>query len=211
MKHSRLILALALMLLPGLAHAADRFRLSGNCTGEGAKYVKGGRAGSPDIKPALNAIAEAAGKPLEVYSCFRSQDRQNKLLKARGCIPFGTNNCSATVAQKSQHTLAVAADFKNFNPDLVKQCQAIARGRSKTGGKGGVGTYPRGDGHFDVGSTRSWNRCKGVVPSSAGYKSGTVSNFRGRPVTSAGSKCYPTKRFPSCCGPVRERKGLCRQ
>jgi len=206
-----LFLFLGALSVTAPAFAADRFKLSGNCTGSGAQYVKNGRSGSPDIKPALNAIAEAAGvKELNVYSCYRSQDRQNQLLRERGCEPFGTNNCTSTTAKVSQHTKTIAADFKNFNRNLVAQCQAIARGRSKTGGIGGVGTYPKGDGHFDVGSARSWNRCKGVVASAAGYRSGKVADFKARSPSSAGQQCYPTPRFPNCCGPIRAKKGLCR-
>lgn len=184
MRNKLLLSLLALSFVSATAVAApnrapqNQFSLSGNCTGQGSKYVVGSRPGFPDIKPALNAIAQAAGKKLQVYSCFRSQDRQNQLLKQRGCAPFGKNNCSQTTAKVSQHTKSVAADFKNITKDLVKQCQFIAKGREKTGGRGGVGTYPKGDGHFDVGSTRSWNRCKGVVGGSKGYQSRKVANWK---------------------------------
>lgn len=181
-KLSLAVLALALSATVASAaparKAKDLFTTSGNCSGQGAKYIVGQRPGYPDIKPALNAIATAAGKKLEVYSCFRSQERQNQLLRQRGCAPFGSKNCSSTTARVSQHTRSVAADFKNITRDLKKQCQFIAKGREKTGGLGGVGTYPKGDGHFDVGSTRSWNRCKGVVGGSQGYKSRKVAKWK---------------------------------
>ncbi len=195
------------LLIAGQAYAANKFRLVGNCAGEEGRFVRNGRNGK-DIKPSLNAIASASGKTLQVYSCYRSQARQNAILKRRGCAPFGRRNCSGSVARVSYHTRTIAADLKNFEPNLRKQCQFIAKGRSVAGGVGGVGTYPGGDGHFDLGPARAWNRCAGVISSSYGRTSSRrVESYNAR--RPSGRKCYPTRRYPSCCGPIRASKGLC--
>lgn len=186
------------------AQQDENFTKSGRCTGAGAKYVENGRDGL-DIKPSLNLIARAAGKKINLFSCFRDQSVQNSLLKARGCRPYGSRDCSQSTARHSAHTYTIAADIGNISRDLRKQCQILAKGRSVAGGRGGVGTYPRGDGHFDMGRLRSWNRCRGVVASNS-YSSAVVSNYKNS--RSAG-RCYPTKSYPNCCGPIRRSRGLC--
>ncbi len=193
---------------PQLAPYAEYFRLRGRCAGDEGKYVVNGRGGQ-DIKPSLKAISMAAGrKVLGIYSCFRSQDRQNDILRSRGCAPFGQRNCSQSVARVSYHTRTIAADIDNF-ADARTQCNAIAKGRSVAGGAGGVGTYPGGDGHFDMGPTRAWNRCAGVVSSESGHRSPAAQRYRERPQGGA-PQCYRTRAYPSCCGPIRALRGLCR-
>jgi hypothetical protein len=195
------------LLFAGNSLAADRFTLVGNCAGPEGRYVREGRNGK-DIKPSLNAIASAAGKNLSLYSCFRSQARQNNILRARGCAPFGRRNCRGSVARVSYHTRTIAADIKNFEPDLKKQCQFIAKGRTVAGGVGGVGTYSGGDGHFDLGPARAWNRCAGVVASNARTSSPVTDRYQRR--SPSGRQCHATRKYPSCCGPIRAARGLCR-
>lgn len=157
----------------------EKFELTGRCAGDEGKYVRNGRDGK-DIKPALNAIAAASGKNLKLYSCFRSQARQDAILKSRGCAPYGSRSCKGSVARVSYHTRTIAADLKNFERDLRRQCQFIAKGRSVTGGLGGVGTYPGGDGHFDLGPARAWNRCSGVIGGGSGRSSAAVDRYNQR-------------------------------
>jgi hypothetical protein len=204
----KIISVLSLFALVGTSvFAADSFTTSGRCaTQEGYQYVKNGRDGR-DIKPSLNAIARAAGQKLQIYSCYRSQAVQNGILAQRGCNKPGAN-CSQSVARVSQHTKSIAADIKKF-ASASAQCKALAQGRNAQGGMGGVGTYPRGDGHFDVGSSRSWNLCKGIVAPAKGYSSPVVQRYNNRSTASSGGSCYPTRSFPNCCGPIRARRGLC--
>ncbi len=205
----------ALFLSPFLASSARAdFSLVGNCAGDAGKFVRGGRDGL-DIKPSINAISAAAGKHLNLFSCYRSQETQNSILKSRGCAPFGNKDCSQTVARISFHTRTIAADIQNFDPNLTKQCQLIAKGRSVAGGRGGVGTYPGTSGHFDMGPARVWNKCRGVVLGDEGAKSPAVKRYRerqqakGSDSNKSGEKCYRTASYPSCCGPVRAKRGLC--
>jgi hypothetical protein len=217
MKFSLLLVALTTLQFVSAAQAADSntaayseyFKLTGRCTGDEGKYIRNGRNGQ-DIKPSLKAISMAAGKKvLSIYSCFRSQDRQNAILKSRGCAPYGSRNCSQSVARVSYHTRTIAADITQF-ADNRSQCNAIAKGRSVAGGVGGVGTYPGGDGHFDMGPTRSWNRCAGIVGNGdGGHRSPAAQRYRERQSSSPGQSCYRTARYPSCCGPVRASRGLC--
>jgi hypothetical protein len=205
---------LALVLFFGtLSTAHAGFKLVGRCAGSEGVYVRNGRVLNGvkrDIKPSLNAISQAAGKNLQIYSCFRSQARQNAILKSHGCAPFGRRNCSQSVARSSAHTYTIAADIQAITSNLRKQCQIIAQGRAVAGG-GGVGTYPGGDGHFDLGRTRSWNRCAGVI-SNSNYRSPAAQRYRERKASSrsgAISQCHRTKHYPNCCGPVRRRHHLC--
>lgn len=174
----------------------------------GSQYITKGRGGL-DIKPSLNVISSIAGRKITLFSCFRTQGKQNSILRSRGCRPFGKKDCSGSVARVSQHTNTIAADIQSFAP-IRQQCQILAKGRSVAGGRGGVGTYPGGSGHFDMGSARSWNRCKGVTGGGDwSPRSQKVSNRLQKIRSNAGKKCNPTKKYPSCCGPKRRARGLC--
>lgn len=158
------------------AHAHNGFRYEGRCATAAGKHKI---VNSERMKAALRRISRAAnGVELRLYSCFRDQAHQDSILRSRGCRPFGSRDCRQSVAKVSYHTRGIAADIKSFASSHAKQCQLLAQGRE--GGLGGVGTYPRGDGHFDVGPARAWNRCRGVVGGRASYSSRHTARARQR-------------------------------
>lgn len=160
--------------------AHNGFRYEGRCATAAGKHRV---AGSERMQAALRRISRAAaggagGVELRLYSCYRDQKHQESILRNRRCHPFGPNDCRQSVAKVSYHTSGIAADIKAFAKPHSRQCQLLAQGRE--GGKGGVGTYPRGDGHFDIGPARAWNRCRGVVGGRASYSSRHTARARQR-------------------------------
>jgi hypothetical protein len=177
------ILFLLVLLVPGEAHSARTDGLDNS-----PAYTK--KAGcddsrirsSPAMLRALRAIkARNGGRPPELVSCYRSQANQDQILRRNGCKPFGSKNCSGTVARRSGHTYGIAADMQ-LSASGQAVCQQLDQVRTEVlGGKGGVGGYGGNLGHLELSDKRcSWNICGRVLRGGCegGYKSAVVDAYR---------------------------------
>ncbi|HEY8278077.1 MAG TPA: hypothetical protein VIH99_00545 [Bdellovibrionota bacterium] len=82
---------------------------------------------------------------LPAYSCYRSQESQDEILKKNKCAPrFGTVQCSGRIAANlSEHTIGTAADFlvDNYTGQPEPLCHLLNQARKANGGRGGITVY----------------------------------------------------------------------
>lgn len=150
--------------------AADGYRYIGDCA-QGNNRAKVEK--SPEMKKLLQGFGKKVGQQLPVYSCFRSQESQDKILRKNKCFPYGTVKCSGRIAANiSEHTVGTAADF--FVLDAKKgmeahYCRLLDQNRKQlNGGRGGLTLYgidtktkpSRAGLHIDVKSDWcNWGAC----------------------------------------------------
>lgn len=129
---------------------------------------------STKMKQALSLIAKKSGTKLQLFSCYRSQTRQNNIRRRRGCLG---RKCSS-VASRSQHTYGIAADF-HLNKGKRGNCQLMDQVRKELlGGRGGIGAYSATEVHFDVRDRPSaWVGCAGFVNNNITGNSKVVDRF----------------------------------
>jgi|GEM_PF-6517828 len=135
------------------------------------------------VKAFLGGAAKAFNQQLPVYSCFRSQESQDEILRRNQCAPrFGTVECSGRIAANlSEHTIGVAADFQARtsipqnsshpvrNVEIERYCSILNQLRKQhSGGRGGITLYGIGNDsaafmHFDAKSDWcNWGACEKI-------------------------------------------------
>lgn len=143
------------------AESGQPWSYVGRCASqEGRSKVQG----NDRMEKAFREAARLQGnQKVEVYSCYRSQGRQNEIRAARGCRPYGNRDCRGSIASKSQHTYGIAADMRlkvrgQQVCSILNQVRTLVTG----GNSGGVGGYGGTTGHFDLRPTlATWNICRG--------------------------------------------------
>jgi len=131
---------------------------------------------SERVKGFLKGFSRNTSQNLQVYSCYRSQESQNAILRRNNCRPFGPVECSGRIAaNQSEHTLGAAADFKlnsghssiRNEAKILGYCKLLDKTRKQfAGGRGGITIYGIGpDGvaffHYDgKDDWRTWGGCE---------------------------------------------------
>lgn len=116
----------------------------------------------PRMKEALDRIGELAGAEVEVFSGYRSQDRQNRIRRSR----CGRRASCPGVSRYSAHTHSVAADFRI--PGKGNPFEYARTVRDTYLQEGRAINYCRGSAHLDnglgkAGTPRILTYCQGRV------------------------------------------------
>jgi hypothetical protein len=124
------------------------------------------------IKKKLTIVSRTVKQTLPVYSCFRSQESQDEILKKNKCAPkYGDVPCAGRIAAAvSEHTVGIAADFfiSDFQGEVADLCRILDQTRAKAGGRGGITVYGIENGraalHMDSKSDWcNWGMCEKVL------------------------------------------------
>lgn len=123
----------------------------------------------PRMKEALDRIGEMAGAEVEVFSGYRSQDRQNRIRRSR----CGRRRACPGVSRHSSHTHSVAADFRIPGKSNPFDYARVVRDSVLQGGR--AINYCRGSAHLDNGigkaeSPRLMAYCQGSMHNVAARK-----------------------------------------
>jgi hypothetical protein len=111
---------------------------------------------SKRAKKFLQGFSRKAGQPLQVYSCFRSQEAQEEILRRNKCAPrYGEVPCAGRIAAEiSEHSIGAAADFRvqakvssrapvpEQQAEIKRICRLMNQVRRDfADGKGGITVY----------------------------------------------------------------------
>jgi hypothetical protein len=120
---------------------------------DGFRYIsgcaRGGNWARVENSKAIHAMYKAVSQSLgnywlPVYSCMRSQAKQDDILRANHCAPrFGSVKCSGRIAANvSEHTRGTAGDFFVPAGSPKTLCRILSQARAQAnGGRGGITFY----------------------------------------------------------------------
>lgn len=186
------------LALPAFAADDQPYKFVGRCASPVAQVrIRENHAKMDRIFRAIASDPAQHGRKVEIYSCYRSQEHQNSILRRRGCAPFGSRDCRSSVATRSFHTTSTAADM-HLAVQGASVCQLLDRVRaSQNNNVGGVGGYGGNTGHFDLRNYRGqWNICAKVLGRSTGaYRSQKVQQYREQRYQPARSGDYYSRQW----------------